>query len=57
MYCLNKLGTASDQVKQRKDRKAALQGFQEFIKEAHCQETLNNVLNPLDPSLKWRGIM
>ena len=57
MDCLDKLGIAYEQVKQRKDRKAALQGFQDFIKEAHCQEAINCILNPLNPSLKWRGIM
>ena len=61
MDCLDKLGPelgiAYEQVKQRKDRKAALQGFQDFIKEAHCQEAINCILNPLNPSLKWRGIM
>lgn len=57
MDCLDKLGIASEQVKQRKDRKIALQGFQDFIREAHCQEALSAVLNPLNPSLKWKGIM
>ncbi|XP_076669716.1 phosphatidylinositol 3-kinase 92E isoform X5 [Andrena cerasifolii] len=28
----------------------------EFIQEPHCQETLSNVLNPLDPSFRWKRI-
>ncbi|XP_076669715.1 phosphatidylinositol 3-kinase 92E isoform X4 [Andrena cerasifolii] len=56
MECLGKLKCASEQIKQRKDRKAALQCFQEFIQEPHCQETLSNVLNPLDPSFRWKRI-
>ncbi|XP_015605201.1 phosphatidylinositol 4,5-bisphosphate 3-kinase catalytic subunit delta isoform [Cephus cinctus] len=56
MECLDKLRTASEQVKQRKDRKAALQSFQDFIQEPHCQEAISNVLNPLDPSYRWKRI-
>lgn len=56
MKCLDKLSNASEQVKQKKDRKAALQGFQEFIQEPHCQEALSNTLNPLDPSFRWNRI-
>lgn len=56
MECLGKLKCASDHIKQRKDRKAALQGFQEFIQQPHCQEALSNVLNPLDPSFRWKRI-
>lgn len=56
MECLGKLKSASEQIKQRKDRKAALQGFQEFIQEPHCQDALSNVLNPLDPSFRWKRI-
>ncbi|XP_066595868.1 phosphatidylinositol 4,5-bisphosphate 3-kinase catalytic subunit delta isoform [Prorops nasuta] len=56
MECLEKLRCASDQAKHKKDRKAALQEFQDFIKEPHCQEALSNVLNPLDPSFRWKHI-
>ncbi|KAK0174893.1 hypothetical protein PV327_010608 [Microctonus hyperodae] len=56
MDCLDKLRVVSDQIKQRKDRKAALQVFQDILQEAHCQEALSNVLNPLNPSYKWKRI-
>ncbi|XP_015119435.1 phosphatidylinositol 4,5-bisphosphate 3-kinase catalytic subunit delta isoform [Diachasma alloeum] len=56
MECLDKLRTASEQVKVKKDRKAALQGFQDYIQEPHCQEALSNVLNPLDPSFRWKRV-
>ncbi|KAF7404673.1 hypothetical protein HZH66_003579 [Vespula vulgaris] len=56
MECLDKLRCASEQVKQKKDRKAALQTFQDFIQEPHCQEALSNVLNPLDPSFRWKHL-
>lgn len=56
MECLDKLRTASERVKLRKDRKAALQVFQDFIQEPHCQEALSNVLNPLDPSFRWKHV-
>ena len=56
MDCLEKLRAASESVKARKDRKAALQGFHDYIQEAHCQEALSNVLNPLDPSFRWKRV-
>lgn len=56
MECLDKLRCASEQVKQKKDRKAALQTLQDFIQEPHCQEALTNVLNPLDPSFRWKRL-
>lgn len=54
--CLEKLRSVSQQVKQKKDRKAALQGFQDIIQEAHCQEAITNILNPLDPRFRWNHI-
>ncbi|XP_043477506.1 phosphatidylinositol 4,5-bisphosphate 3-kinase catalytic subunit delta isoform [Leptopilina heterotoma] len=57
MECLDKLKTSMEQMKLRgKDRKAVLQAFQDFIQEPHCQDTLLNVLNPLDPVFKWNRI-
>lgn len=56
MKCLDKLKSVSEQVKQKKDRKAALQAFQDFIQETHCQEAISDVLNPLDPSFRWNNI-
>lgn len=56
MECLDKLRCALEQVKQKKDRRATLQAFQDFIQEQHCQKALSNVLNPLDPSFKWKRI-
>ncbi|XP_014479292.1 PREDICTED: phosphatidylinositol 4,5-bisphosphate 3-kinase catalytic subunit delta isoform [Dinoponera quadriceps] len=56
MKCLDKLRNASEQAKQRKDRKATLQGFQDFIQEPHCQEAMSDILNPLDPSFRWNRI-
>ncbi|KYQ59052.1 Phosphatidylinositol-4,5-bisphosphate 3-kinase catalytic subunit beta isoform [Trachymyrmex zeteki] len=56
MKCLEKLRSVSQQVKQKKDRKAALQGFQDIILEPHCQEAISDVLNPLDPSFRWNRI-
>ncbi|XP_036147909.1 phosphatidylinositol 4,5-bisphosphate 3-kinase catalytic subunit beta isoform [Monomorium pharaonis] len=53
---LEKVKTASEHAKQKKDRKAALQGFQEIIQEQHCQEAIADVLNPLDPSYRWNRI-
>lgn len=56
LKCLDKLRSVSEQIKQKKDRKAALQGFQDFIQEPHCQEAMSNVLNPLDPRFRWNRI-
>lgn len=58
MQCLEKLLSASKQcaMKQKKDRKAALQGFQDVIQEPHCQEAIADALNPLDPSFRWNRI-
>jgi len=56
MKCLEKLRSVSQQVKQKKDRKTALQGFQDIIQEPHCQEAISDVLNPLDPSFRWNHI-
>jgi phosphatidylinositol-4,5-bisphosphate 3-kinase len=56
MKCLDKLKSVSEQVKQRKDRKAAFQAFQDFIQEPHCQEAISEVINPLDPSFRWNRI-
>lgn len=56
MECLDKLGSACDQVKQRKDRKAAQQCLQDYIKEAHCREAFYNVISPLNPSFRWSNI-
>ncbi|XP_072757621.1 phosphatidylinositol 4,5-bisphosphate 3-kinase catalytic subunit delta isoform [Anoplolepis gracilipes] len=56
MKCLDKLRSVSEQVKQKKDRKTALQNFQDFIQEPHCQEAISNVLSPLDPSFRWNRI-
>lgn len=54
--CLDKLKSISKQVKMKKDRKAALQGFQDIIQEPHCQEAITDILNPLDPSFRWNHI-
>ncbi|XP_015181948.1 PREDICTED: phosphatidylinositol 4,5-bisphosphate 3-kinase catalytic subunit delta isoform [Polistes dominula] len=56
MECMDKLRCASEQVKMKKDRKMALQTFQEYIQEPHCQEALSEVLNPLDPSFRWKHL-
>lgn len=56
MKCLEKLRSVSQQVKQKKDRKAAFQGFQDVMQEVHCQEAISDVLNPLDPSFRWNHI-
>lgn len=56
LKCLDKLRSVSEQVKQKKDRKTALQGFQDFIQEPHCQEAISNVFNPLDPRFRWNRI-
>ena len=57
MECLDKLKTSMEQLKLRgKDRKAILQAFQDFVQEPHCQEAFSNVLNPLDPSFRWKRI-
>ncbi|CAG5109135.1 5-bisphosphate 3-kinase catalytic subunit beta isoform (Mus musculus) [Cotesia congregata] len=53
---LNKLKNLSEQIKLRKDRKAALQYLHDFLQEEHCQEALSNVLNPLDPRYRLRRI-
>lgn len=53
MECLDKLRSTSEFVRQRKDRKAALQ---EFLQEPHCREAVSNILNPLDPSYRWKYV-
>ncbi|XP_014210084.1 phosphatidylinositol 4,5-bisphosphate 3-kinase catalytic subunit delta isoform [Copidosoma floridanum] len=54
--CLRKLDIVSDQIKLRKDRKAAQQQMVEYFKEDHCREAFTNVTNPLNPSFRWSGI-
>ena len=56
MECLDKLVSACELVKQRKDRKLAYQGLQDYLKEAHCQDAFLNVISPLNPSFRWKGI-
>lgn len=57
MECLDKLGTACEQVKQRKDHKAAQQCLHDYLREAHCRDAFPNVLNPLNPCFRWSSII
>lgn len=52
--CLTKLRIVSENVKLRKTKTA--QAFQELACEEHLQETLLNVVSPLDPAFKWKRI-
>ncbi|XP_058790627.1 phosphatidylinositol 4,5-bisphosphate 3-kinase catalytic subunit delta isoform [Phymastichus coffea] len=56
MDCLEKLANVCDQVKQRKDRKAAQQCLLEYLKDGHFKEAFINVVSPLNPSFRWSGI-
>uniref|UniRef100_A0ABD2XJG3 phosphatidylinositol 3-kinase n=1 Tax=Trichogramma kaykai TaxID=54128 RepID=A0ABD2XJG3_9HYME len=56
MECLDKLSSACELVKAKKDRKQAQQSLHEFLKQPHCRDAFYSVMNPLNPSFRWRGI-
>nr|CAD7257042.1 unnamed protein product [Timema shepardi] len=54
--CLEKLKTAGEMVRTRKDKDKARSFLQEHLEEKHIEESFFKMLNPLNPSFRCKSV-